>query len=165
MENSLDFQGVREDGTLKGDGFFGKLPMSDGYATEISVNIDGVEAPTINPFQPTQQLTQLLTGEEPSEEAIQNTAQWAAYRTAQGKSPFYEIGDLKGVTPDMMGISEEDQGVEGMFDSVISGALVDGLNDQKNRAVNDLLGIPNSPYTLFTNKQINKNINKIINNL
>ena len=165
MEDGLDFQGVREDGTLKGDGFFGKLPIPDGYATEISVNIDGTEAPTINPFQNTQQLAQLLASEEPSEEAIQNTAQWAAYRTDQGKSPFYEVGDLKGVTPDMMGISEEDQGVEGLFDSVLGGALIDGLNDQRNRAVNDFLGKPNSPYTLFTNAQINKNINKIINNL
>ena len=87
--------GKREDGTEKGNGFLGPLPMTDGskrIASEISVGvqINGKETliPTLTPNQSKKEVDHLLAGGRPTKGIIDKAVEHAKQRIAQGKSPF-----------------------------------------------------------------------------
>lgn len=98
MASSHDSQnsyGLRADGTEKGTGYFGELPMQDGsgkVATEISigVNIDGrdVEIPTLVPTLSEEEKSYLLNGGEPTEAIVTKAVEYARMRMSKGLSPF-----------------------------------------------------------------------------
>jgi hypothetical protein len=84
---------IREDGTVKGQGYFGPLPTADdgSVATElgIGVNLGGkeTEIPTIVPTLNTEQLNSLLSGKRPiGRDVIESAIQHAIMRQKAGKS-------------------------------------------------------------------------------
>lgn len=92
--------GLRNDGTEKGDGYFGPLQMSDGsgsVATElgVGVNIDGreVEIPVLVPTLSQAEKDHLLSGKEPTREIVRKAADHARERISSGKSPFAQPGE------------------------------------------------------------------------
>ena len=97
--------GNRLDGTPKGDGFFGALPMQDGsnrVVTEISMSFDygngDVLVPLFNPLLTKAEQLHLLQGKPPTEDMVNKAGQWGAERLRQGRSPFAEekeIGQFK----------------------------------------------------------------------
>ncbi len=98
--NGSDIQpfGVREDGTPKGNGFFGPLGRSDGgVSTELSVgvNIDGREmehpslVPTLNEDEKNWLLTHNVNdANDIPPTIIQKATDFASQRIKAGKSPF-----------------------------------------------------------------------------
>lgn len=90
--------GLRADGTAKGDGFLGRLKRPDGkVSTEISigVNIDGKETqiPTLVPTLSQEEVATLLTikeGESIPEAIIEKAVAHARQRMSEGKSVFAE---------------------------------------------------------------------------
>ena len=94
---------VRNDGTEKGNGYFGVLPMRDGsqkVATEIAigVNLGGkeVEIPTLVPTLTPQEIDHLLRGKKPTPTIVKKAIIHAKQRIKQGLSPFASSGDFKG---------------------------------------------------------------------
>jgi len=92
--------GKRNDGTEKGSGFFGDLPLTDGsnrIATEISVgvNINGkeVEIPTLVPGLSDEQKAYLLDGGKPTKEIVGIAVASAKKRMSKGKPPFAQDGE------------------------------------------------------------------------
>jgi len=86
---------IREDGTPKGNGWLGQLPMQDGsgkYATELSASssIDGknIFYPLIVPTLKKEHLDYLLSGGKPTPEIYKLATEHALMRIKQGKSPF-----------------------------------------------------------------------------
>ena len=88
----------RADGTLKGEGFFGRIPntVNGGPSTEISIGVDmdGVETsiPAMVPTLSQDQLNRLLAvrlGEEPiPSDIIQTAAAFARERKSKGLGFF-----------------------------------------------------------------------------
>jgi hypothetical protein len=104
--------GPREDGTNKGNGYFGPIQMTDGsnrVMTEIGmgVNFDGKETliPSIVPTLTHAEMDHLRKGGKPTPEIFQKALDHAELRMNQGKSPFAEegeqvaIGSQQGETP------------------------------------------------------------------
>ena len=94
--------GNRVDGTPKGDGFFGALPMQDGsnrVATELSMSFDygngDVLVPLFNPLLTHAEQLHLLQGKPPTEDIINKAGQWGAKRLQQGRSPFAEETEIE----------------------------------------------------------------------
>lgn len=92
--------GKRVDGTEKGSGFLGELPMkdgSDGVMTEFSigVNIDNKEMliPSVVPTLTTKELDHLLKGGDVNDKIIKKAVEHARKRMKEGKSPFYQEGE------------------------------------------------------------------------
>lgn len=92
--------GNRLDGTPKGTGFFGMLPMQDGsnnVATEMSTSFDygngDTLVPLINPLLNQDELNHLLQGKEPTKEIQGKAGQWGLQRLQQGRSPFLDDTD------------------------------------------------------------------------
>lgn len=82
---------------VKGLGFFGAVPHSDGgYSTEISSEFDHngktVEHPLMVPTLTAEQIKHLLSGAEPTEEIYQAAQDHALSRMQQGQSPFFSGG-------------------------------------------------------------------------
>ena len=98
--------GNRVDGTPKGNGFFGALPLQDGsdrVATELSMSFDygkgDVLVPLLNPYLSETERLYLLQGKEPTEEILDKTGKWGFDRLQQGRSPFVdEIDQQQGLT-------------------------------------------------------------------
>lgn len=93
---------VRNDGTKKGNGYFGPLPMQDGsnkIATEIAVgvNINGkeVEIPTLVPILTASEIDYLLKGKKPTPAIMHKAVEHARMRMKRGLSPFASSGDLQ----------------------------------------------------------------------
>lgn len=92
---------MREDGTPKGSGFLGLIPLPDGrVASELSITfeIDGREilAPSLIPGLSKDELDFLLQGGKPkqmSDELFKKITNHAMQRLQQGKSPFIEPGE------------------------------------------------------------------------
>ncbi len=89
--------GLRENGTPKGKGWLGELPMQDGsnkVATELSIGVDfdGKETliPSIVPTLNQEELTHLLSGGEPTPEIINKAVEHARQFISIGKSPFVD---------------------------------------------------------------------------
>ena len=97
---------VRNDGTLKGAGFFGELPRPDGrVSTEISMGVDfgdgEVEIPTLVPTLTKPEIDYLLNtdpnpkiwGTPIGESIKQKAIDHAIDRFKQNKNPFWEEGE------------------------------------------------------------------------
>jgi hypothetical protein len=89
--------GNRNDGTLKGNGFFGALPMTDGsnrVMTEFSTSFDygkgDIEVPLLNPYTTVKERMSLLNGDKPTEEMFNKAKAWGEHRLSIGKSTFIE---------------------------------------------------------------------------
>ena len=87
--------GLREDGTPKGQGWFGPLPMKDNsgkIATELSLGFDfggkQVLAPALVPYLTPEEVTHLLSGKKATPEIVNKAAEHAKMRMKQGLSPF-----------------------------------------------------------------------------
>ena len=87
------YQGaVRQDNTIKGQGYLGPLPTSQDsrYATElgIGVNIGGreMEIPSIVPGITKEQLNYILSGEMPTDEIVDTAVSHAKKRIKSGQS-------------------------------------------------------------------------------
>lgn len=90
--------GKRNDGTEKGEGFFGPLKAKSGEVmTEFSVgvNIDGkeIEIPTFTPNQSKKDIDFMLSGGNPTDDIVRKAAEYARQRIKQGKSPFAAKGE------------------------------------------------------------------------
>jgi len=99
--------GNREDGTKKGNGYFGPLKMTDGsdrVATEISigVNIDGkdVQIPTLVPTLTPEEKSYLLSGGDPrkNQSIVSKAVEHARSRSANNQPVF--SADANAVLPD-----------------------------------------------------------------
>lgn len=87
--------GKRIDGTSKGTGWFGELPMLDGkhsVMTEQAMTFDygkgNVLVPLINPYSTRDELFRLSLGKEPTKEMINKAERWGFERISRGQSPF-----------------------------------------------------------------------------
>jgi len=97
---SYDNGMMRQDGTTKGDGYFGLLPNAHGgMSTELSANseMNGADTlyPLINPNLTAAQLARLLRGEQPTSEIYDAAEAHAASRLMQGRSPFAVPSDQR----------------------------------------------------------------------
>lgn len=93
--------GLRKDGTRKGTGFLGALPMTDGsrdFMTEVSVgvNFDGkeVEIPTLVPTLTKEEVDYIRAGGDPTKNKsiMDKAVEHARKRIAKGLSPFANDG-------------------------------------------------------------------------
>lgn len=87
--------GARPNGTEKGKGYFGELPMRDGsgkVATEMTaqadVNGESLEFPLIVPTLTEQELDSLLRGEKPTKGIYDKAIDHALSRKKQGMSVY-----------------------------------------------------------------------------
>ena len=87
--------GLREDGSPKGNGFFGKQKMTDGSgkdATELSIGVsfngEETEIPTLVPTLNKKEIDYLLNGGKPTETIIKKAVDHAKKRISKNKSPF-----------------------------------------------------------------------------
>lgn len=86
--------GQRIDGTEKGYGYFGELPMrGGGVATELSYGPSNDLAPLIVPTLSVEELYQLLQGMEPSADIFRKADEYKRLRRFQGSNPFAEYGE------------------------------------------------------------------------
>ena len=103
-ETPPSFYGLREDGTSKGNGFFGPLRSTNPdypqgtVSTEInaSMEIDGEEVlfPLLVPTLNRKEIEHLLSGEKPTQQIYDKALAHAEQRLRQGKSPFAEDGEV-----------------------------------------------------------------------
>ena len=96
--------GNRPDGSAKGEGWYGALPMLDksgNVATELSTTFNygkgDVLVPLINPMLTPAEHLSLLQGKEPTKEILDKAAQWGFERLQQNKSPFIMEGEQQKV--------------------------------------------------------------------
>ncbi len=87
--------GLREDGTPKGQGWFGPLQMKDNSgktATEMSLGFDfngkQVLAPALVPTLTPEEVNHLLSVKKATPEIISKAAEHTKARMKQGLSPF-----------------------------------------------------------------------------
>mgnify|MGYP001588735532 CR=1 FL=1 len=94
--------GPREDGTPKGEGYFGKLPRRDdpaAFSTELSASTDfkvngrTVLFPLLVPTLTHEEIQLLLSGEHPTDDIYRKAEAFARERIGAGKSPFAEKGE------------------------------------------------------------------------
>lgn len=95
--------GKRQDGTNKGQGYFGPLPLPSGkgIATEYSVGIDiggkELEVPSLVPTLTREEVSAVLQaaseGRPVPPQVIKKATDYAAQRIAAGKSPFAQPGE------------------------------------------------------------------------
>lgn len=92
--------GKRADGTDKGKGYFGEIPMRDNsgrVATEISVGVDfngkETQIPTLVPTLTEDEKDLLLRGGKPTQAIIDKAISHAKKRFSEGKSPYADEAD------------------------------------------------------------------------
>jgi hypothetical protein len=106
--------GLRADGTPKGSGFFGEIPMDNpgDFMTEFSIGVnfgDGeVQIPTLVPTLTGEEIMHLQSGGKVTKEIADKAKDFARGRLRSGRSPFYEEGKDKRADKLSMGISPED---------------------------------------------------------
>ena len=100
MEEMLDYSlrrksayGKRTDGSQKGFGWLGELPMQDGRVmTEMSlgVNLDGKDhnIPAIVPTLTPEEIAHLAAGNPANDEIVKKAVEHAKKRLSEGKSPY-----------------------------------------------------------------------------
>lgn len=82
--------------SMKGKGYFGMLPSSEGFSTEISATDDrGMSFPLLVPTLTQQEVNYLLQGGEPTDEIYNKAMMWAESRQAGGQSPFAAPTELR----------------------------------------------------------------------
>ncbi len=85
---------LREDGTLKGQGYFGELDRpGGGYSTELSFDAgppgQEIFGPLLVPTLTPEEVRALLSSDaRPSDEIYGKAIDFAKYRMSQGMSPF-----------------------------------------------------------------------------
>lgn len=95
-QEGLAPHGMRHSGEgVKGSGYFGYLPASDGYATEMSAEDEGGEFPLLVPTLSREEIEHLLAGYSPTEDIYRKAVEHAERRRKEGKSPFAEATGLK----------------------------------------------------------------------
>ena len=87
--------GRRPDGTNKGEGWLGRIPMKDGsnaVMTEqtIGVNVGGkdMDIPLIVPTLSQSEIDELASGGKPTDSMVRKAVEHAKKRLAEGKSPY-----------------------------------------------------------------------------
>ncbi len=83
--------GLRPNGTPKGQGWLGPLPMTDGtggIATELTINVDGEDIPLIVPTLGVDELDYILKGNQPTRSMVDKAAEFANKRRRQGFSIY-----------------------------------------------------------------------------
>ncbi len=91
--NSFDGAGygLRPSGAVKGQGWLGPLPMTDGsgrVATELTITVDDREIPLIVPTLSKKEIDSLLAGEKPTRTIINKAIEFAEEREKQGFSVY-----------------------------------------------------------------------------
>jgi hypothetical protein len=82
--------------SMKGKGYFGLLPSSEGFSTEISATNDqGLSFPLLVPTLTQQEVNLLLQGGEPTDEIYNKAMMFAQSRQASGQSPFATPTELR----------------------------------------------------------------------
>lgn len=82
--------------SMKGKGYFGLLPSSEGVSTEISATNDqGMSFPLLVPTLTQQEVNYLLQGGQPTEDIYNKAMMFAQSRQASGQSPFAEPTELR----------------------------------------------------------------------
>ena len=95
-QEGLAPHGIRHSGEgVKGSGYFGYLPSSEGYATEISAEDESGEYPLLVPTLSKEEIEHLLAGNAPTEDIYRKAVEHADRRRKAGKSPFAEATGLK----------------------------------------------------------------------
>ncbi len=88
--------GLRQDGTPKGEGYFGELQRpGGGISTELSIGVDGQQIPSLVQTLSKRDIQYLLTGGEPTQDIVQKAILHAQDRRKQNKSPFYQMGEAR----------------------------------------------------------------------
>jgi len=89
--------GLRPNGTRKGNGYFGPLPMTDGsgrVATELTTHVefDGrdMDLPVIVPTLNDDEKAHLLSGKKPTRQIIDKAIRHAIERENQGLNPYFD---------------------------------------------------------------------------
>lgn len=99
-EEGLAPHGMRHSGEgVKGSGYFGYLPASDGYATELSAENEGGEFPLLVPTLSKEEIEHLLAGNSPTDEIFRKAVEHAERRKKEGKSPYADPTGLKHPVP------------------------------------------------------------------
>jgi hypothetical protein len=85
--------GKRNDGTNKGNGYFGVVKRPDGaVSTELSIGVDmgngEEEIPTMVPMLNKKELDHLINGGEPTKEIVDKAVKFAIYRKRAGLPVF-----------------------------------------------------------------------------
>ena len=82
--------------SMKGKGYFGMLPSSEGFSTEISMTDDaGRSFPSLVPTLTQEEVNYLLRGNMPTDDMYRKAEMWANSRQAQGMSPFASPTELR----------------------------------------------------------------------
>lgn len=82
--------------SLKGKGYFGILPSSEGISTEISATDEyGRHYPLLSPSLTQEQINMLLTGQEVSDDIYKAAENWANYRRNAGLDTFASPMELR----------------------------------------------------------------------
>lgn len=117
MEGLANY-GKRLDGTNKGTGWFGEIPMLDGkhnVMTEQAITFNygkgDVLVPLINPYSTREELFHLATGKEPTKEMVDKAAKWGFERLSSGQSPFITV-------------QEQAQGLDKYYRGKMNGKLI-----------------------------------------
>lgn len=83
--------GKAPSGRKKGSGFFGELKRPDGrISTELSIEVDGEEIPSLVPTLTQKEIDLMLSGAEPTKEIVRKAVESAQSRRELGLSPFYQ---------------------------------------------------------------------------
>jgi hypothetical protein len=94
--------GPREDGTPKGEGFFGKIPRKDdpkAFSTELSASTDfkingrTVLFPLLVPTLTREEIDALVSGQPPTPDIYNKAEEFAKARLRKGLSPFAAHGE------------------------------------------------------------------------
>jgi len=124
------------DGEPKNEGWHGRRRMKNGgFMTEVSVGIDGVETPLINPYTTEEDwgiIEQIASGEidpskDPRADGVKDKAKkWADDRMAEGKSPFYngdkEDQPLRKITDEQKALERRSSQFKTGFDNILEEA-------------------------------------------
>ena len=81
---------------MKGKGYFGLLPSSEGFSTEISMTDEaGRSFPALVPTLTQEEVNYLLRGNMPTDDMYRKAELFANYRQSQGMSPFASPTELR----------------------------------------------------------------------
>lgn len=82
--------------SMKGKGYFGLLPSSEGVSTEISAtNEFGQSFPLLVPTLTQEEVNYLLQGNDMTDDIYNKAQMWANYRQSQGMNPFATPTELR----------------------------------------------------------------------
>ena len=92
-DEDADGYGLRPDGTPKGQGWLGPLPMTDGSgktATELTIGVDDEDIPLLVPTLTQEEIDHLLSGGSPTREIVDKAVGFAHERRQKGLSVYVD---------------------------------------------------------------------------